>query len=365
MCNSPSKQVTLIEAISLTRSSGDLRLSVNTFKRFLAAGAAPKAVARRHGEPLWDRQEITEWSRERLQALLEDDTRRLLRALHRDAAHQTTPNLTCMDLDTTLPTHHAIVLAEERLIRLLADIRRDHNAQCARLARLTTHSDGNEAPRRSRKRWPVRRRIYASDPTTLARAAIVRLDSMEELARADLGTCRAWLHNMLGWAEAEGAARRRTALEEQQLMDEERERALALDDLRYYASGQAFADEDEARLSSALRGSVRKASLALGGMDFGYHWRQDDTDDLFSGPQRARTGTWRVSWLEHSGELYAWSRLTDQVVLIGAVRARSFEMIEWLGPLEGRQSERNSLALVFEAYEAQRRAGFPAFEPDP
>ena len=35
-------------------------------------------------------------------------------------------------------------------------------------------------------------------------------------------------------------------------------------------------------------------------------------------------------------------------------------MIDWLGPLERRQRERNSLGLLIAAYNEQREAGFPA-----
>jgi hypothetical protein len=84
--------------------------------------------------------------------------------------------------------------------------------------------------------------------------------------------------------------------------------------------------------------------MDAGGMDFGSHWRRFGDDKGSSG---RRTGTWRLSWIEETGEIYAtrWD-VASELWLIAHGFHRKDEVWDLLTPVERRQDEPNSLLLV-------------------
>ena len=93
-----------------------------------------------------------------------------------------------------------------------------------------------------------------------------------------------------------------------------------------------------------------------GGADFGYHWRRDGDDDpsLYSESQNGFSlGNWRAVWIEENHETAVFisePRRAEMVWMLGNHIQTMGEAMEFFSPLEERQAERNSLALLLDAY---------------
>lgn len=87
-----------------------------------------------------------------------------------------------------------------------------------------------------------------------------------------------------------------------------------------------------------------------GGADFGYHWRRDGDD---TGERKRNQGTWHAVWISENQEAAIFRRspgLPDIVILLGDHIRSMDEAMDFFVPLESRQSERNSIALLMDAY---------------
>lgn len=359
---SESPFVTTTEVLSLTRRSVSLRLSRQTFLRFVASGQAPARVERRGGEPLWDRKQIERWMQDRLQPLLEDEARSAFRFEDRERTVPLTPSLSTVSLDPDLPTHRAVLRGENRLEQYLHDIA-SHRARlrdaAAQLAEELSRNGGDEhVPRR----WMRRRPLTLGERQATVTLQIEQLNQDEARARADLSACRSWIHDLLSWAQHEFSHRIHRVLDETQLADEEDGRRMDLRAFETFSAAE-FADQDPRRGRTDLWPGAEDP-LTLLGMDFGYEWRHDLSDRPYA-EYRRHTGTWRVSWIQETGELYGFDRRSGTVILIGRLPDLDpFEMMAWFRPLETRMAERNSLAVVVEALREQQRTGFAAFSDD-
>lgn len=80
----------------------------------------------------------------------------------------------------------------------------------------------------------------------------------------------------------------------------------------------------------------------IGGREYGSKWRSDVTPDAL----------WRLHWIKATGESVLENGMTDEIWLLGnAVHSRK-EADAVFATIQSRQGERNSLALVLDAYEA-------------
>lgn len=93
-----------------------------------------------------------------------------------------------------------------------------------------------------------------------------------------------------------------------------------------------------------------------GGADFGYHWRRDGDDNpnhYGEDQNNFRTGNWRAVWIEENQETAVFisepSR-PEMVWLLGSHIRTMGEAMEFFAPLEKREVERNSIALLMDAY---------------
>lgn len=115
-------------------------------------------------------------------------------------------------------------------------------------------------------------------------------------------------------------------------------------------------------MSEYLEGDERRrlrwvnAPEVPGGADFGYHWRRDGDDDpsLYGESQNTFTlGNWRAVWIEENKEtavfISAQGR-AELVWLLGNHIQTMGEAMKFFAPLEERQAERNSFALLMDAY---------------
>ena len=350
--------LTTTQVLSLTRRRGPLRLPKRIFDQYVASGVAPQPVARRGGEPLWERRQVDEWAEGELQSLLDTQGRRLLIAQGRNTVTPAFPALSTIRLDSELPTHAAVLHAELELVRGLEDVARGRREVSRRLARLPA----TEEPA-SPSSWTSRLRKRPATTSEVRSGLLQDRDALTDLERrlsADLGSCRAWTYELLAWAEAEALDRRVGALEETYLRDEEVNRRVDFEGLTLFASPEAFVAGDARRLARYDHGPIGEDQrMVLAGADFGHAWRHDDTDsDL-----RSRPGTWRVSWIQSSGEMYCVERAGGVVVLIGTARTTFDRLADWMLDLENRQAEPNSLTLVLDAFREQERAGFPTIPP--
>lgn len=86
------------------------------------------------------------------------------------------------------------------------------------------------------------------------------------------------------------------------------------------------------------------------GLTIGGRWRRDGDDEWHSG---SPTGQWRCTWSRQTKETAVWIAGDDnagEVWLLGAHIESADQAMDLLAPLEKRQAERNSLALVLDAY---------------
>lgn len=383
-------ELTVQQVVSVAAETGR-PLAVSTFRTYVAKNQAPQPVRRAGRTPLWDEDQIRTWIDQGRLATLTHD--RALEQWHADSATNPFPVAPLIELDPShlvnlnaaLPLHESIAQAEvdlEMRIVVLDEAVRHFEASLAR-----TEAEGTAGQDLT---WQAHRMTVA---TLLQRWKTIRLDRAIEQdrtllqqrlfsvrralddARHDLRTCRGWTSELLRWADAQRARRIERLLSEE-MEAERRDRALQGDEGRLYGSAADFVLEDARRCSYALSAGAAnrpiraadvledlratgstKATLVLAGGDFGYSWRHDGSDN----PGYSRPGQWRVSWIGSSGELYAEHRQHDKVWLVGTTPAVAFERaVNWLAPLERRQDERNSLAVLFGAYAEQREAGFPA-----
>ncbi|MFK4637125.1 hypothetical protein [Paenarthrobacter histidinolovorans] len=90
-----------------------------------------------------------------------------------------------------------------------------------------------------------------------------------------------------------------------------------------------------------------------GGADFGYHWRRDGDDDPVYGDPENGVGNWRAVWIGEIRETAVFISTPTraaEVWLLGDHISSMDEAMDFFGPLEERQDERNSLALLLDAY---------------
>lgn len=93
-----------------------------------------------------------------------------------------------------------------------------------------------------------------------------------------------------------------------------------------------------------------------GGADFGYHWRRDGDDDSshYGETQNHFTlGNWRAVWIEENQETAVFISTpgrAEMVWLLGNHIHTMDEAMKFFAPLEERQAERNSFALLMDAY---------------
>ncbi|HEY8702430.1 MAG TPA: hypothetical protein VIM08_15930, partial [Arthrobacter sp.] len=89
-----------------------------------------------------------------------------------------------------------------------------------------------------------------------------------------------------------------------------------------------------------------------GGADFAYHWRRDGDDDPSYGSD-TRTGNWRAVWIPENQEAALFistpTRAAEVWLLGNHIRSMD-EAMKFFVPVEQRQQERNSIALLMDAY---------------
>lgn len=111
-----------------------------------------------------------------------------------------------------------------------------------------------------------------------------------------------------------------------------------------------FTAEDERRCGAfTFKGGLRDVA----GADFGYRWRRDVDE------QQGIDGRWALHHVLETNEtvLEFQPRSADSAVWLLGSEIESFdEAMDVFFTLEQRQSERNSIALVLDAYE-EHRAG--------
>lgn len=96
----------------------------------------------------------------------------------------------------------------------------------------------------------------------------------------------------------------------------------------------------------------------LGGADFAYRWKGE--------PLRDHSGDWRLSWVMGTSELYFTEALSqhgpNHVLPVCTTPAGTSldDMIQWLLPFEGIAKEHNSVGLVLEEAELQKRCDWPS-----
>lgn len=396
--------LTLAEVLSVAASNGR-PVTASTFRTYVAKKLAPQPTHRRSRTPLWDSSEIEGWlqndfertsSAHAEQALAIPDVMTEMPAVSLRSSH-------LVRLDPALPFPEALVKAEGELKRRVDELRDVVSRLQAAIA--TTCLEGAIPPRHFREgliagllqrreaaRIERQRNRDAEEDASYLKATTIALRDAE----GDHELVNDSVLNLLAWAEAE-KKRRVAQVLDAEVEQERAQRRLKEERGRRFESAIAFIRDDPERLSwvsssSGQRDEPPKAAvldaiagtpsdfdpydifLVLGGADFGYHWRQDGTDTRLMSSDEP-LGGWRVSWLQASGELYAqfrpevpgWnspkSRLINSapVWLIGRTPRTSLRsMIDWLAPLERRQSERNSLSIVFDAFDEQESADFPA-----
>ncbi|UFU16051.1 hypothetical protein LQK89_17675 (plasmid) [Curtobacterium sp. C1] len=163
--------------------------------------------------------------------------------------------------------------------------------------------------------------------------------------RAELAEVSAWLELMFTTAATAQAAR------QQRRVDEEVRQEQAARDVssRRFATftRDEFAEQDQRRVARVERGH-----LTLEGSVLGTGWRQDSTDDSSGNSVK---GNWSLVWNhltnETTVELAAY-RHEPMVWLLGTKITSVQQFQDVFNPLQGRMTERNSLALVLDAYEA-------------
>lgn len=120
---------------------------------------------------------------------------------------------------------------------------------------------------------------------------------------------------------------------------------------------EAFIDEDERRQA---RGWDREADLVVAGADFGYRWHRDAD----AGPDAE--GSWSLHYIRETHETIleyrplapSWTEQPSEPIMIwllGNAIESMEEAEEVFPPIERRQGERNSLALVLDAYSEYAR----------
>lgn len=158
----------------------------------------------------------------------------------------------------------------------------------------------------------------------------------------ELVSVRRWLETM--FSEVEQASASRDALIEQARLDEERATRDITPRWCSVYSLQAFVDEDPQRRSAAWGDNV-----VVSGIDYGYRWRRDGDDSALG------DGNWSLHWIEETHETILERRSPHapiEIWLLGAAITSNDDVGRIFIPLEARMSERNSLALVLDAYAA-------------
>jgi predicted DNA-binding transcriptional regulator AlpA len=395
--------LTLAQVLSVAADNGR-PVTPSTFRTYVAKKLAPQPTRRQSRTPLWDRADIEAWLQDDLdrasfahavQALGIPEESTAVQGISLRTSH-------LVRLDPALPFPDALVEAEGDLESRIVDLQ----DLVGRLEAVVTTASMHESlpstsrqglvagllQRREAARTYRQQTQQAAEVAAELEATTIALREAQE----DLEQVRESIMNLLAWAEKEKKRRVARMLNEEVEREREERR---LDESRgtRYESAIAFIGEDDRRLSwvagpSGQRDEPSKAEvlkaisgepsdfdpfdifLVLSGADFGYRWRHDDTYAKRSS-SLDRQGEWRLSWIPESGELYAqyrpalrgWTAPSSRSInsapvwLIGCTPVTSLRaMTEWLEPIERRQSERNSLSIVFDAFDEQESAGFPA-----
>lgn len=359
-------------------------LTESTFRTYVSKGNAPAPAHKEGRVPIWDAEQIAAWAAGELESVNSRHAAELYAQAH-VAADASGPLMLhsehLITLDLTLPTHEAVVKLEKDLTERLGALEDAVTRMEQTLGRrLTTEPerevDGGTTLMRILRRWNGGRQDRARQAyldQIAGHLAITR--GARDAAAHDLPAVKSWIAGLLMWAHDEQTRRH------QQLLSEEvaAERAARELDLTACVTEVEFVRADHRRLAwfSCDRDIDRAQVLAmidaghdpqvylgLGGADFGYRWRHDSTDNPHW--RDHAQGSWRVSWIDSTGELYAHSTHHHKVLLLGVTRPTTVEtMIAWMLPLESQQSQRNSLALLAAAFREQQEAGFPNLTPPP
>ena len=402
---SPNAALTLEEVLTLAAGSGR-PVTASTFRTYVAKKQAPQPASRRGRTPLWDRAEIEAWAvseHDRVSYIHAEETLLAIQPAALSRAPISLRPTHLVQIDPALPFPEALVKAEDELENRIGHLREVSE-------RLATVLPDRRAPVDDRRTQPqqglIARLLQRRDSTRNYRMQMQELSEVTaefaatsaalQDAQDDLGVVRESIFGLLSWAAAE--KRRRLDLVLTAELEQERaERRLDERRGQLYCSAIEFIRDDPKRLSwvssasgdrdkpaksevlEAIAGTrsdldPRAVFLVLSGADFGYTWRQDESDTDMDYSNKP-AGSWRISWIESTGDLYAqhrpgrrgWQSPTtrsindSKVWLIGRTPRTSLRaMITWLSPLERRQSERNSLSIVFDAFDQQQSAGFPA-----
>lgn len=165
-------------------------------------------------------------------------------------------------------------------------------------------------------------------------AEVARREDLLPILRAEKRRVGQWLDAMYSSTATAGQARETERLHAQRDITS---RGFAVYGMKDYL------EEDPGR-------QLRWGPVAPGGMDFGYHWRRDGDDDFREGPQRGR---WRCVWFGESQETAVWiseKNRPEEVWLLGTHIQTQDEAMAFFVPLEAQQKERNSLAVLMDAY---------------
>jgi len=171
----------------------------------------------------------------------------------------------------------------------------------------------------------------------LAKRQQIALELREEATRVDR-----WIATMIEHVEAIKAERE--AEEEHRRQVAEWEARDASPRWCSVYSLEAFIDEDERRQA---RGWDRSESLVVGGADFGYRWHRDAD----AGPDAE--GGWSLHVILETKETILEYRQQNQpntIWLLGNAIESMDEAMKVFPPIEPRQRERNSVALVLDTY---------------
>lgn len=367
-----------LQQVLIACAEADRPLAANTFRTYVAKGLAPAPAHRQGRVALWEATQVRSWAAGGLGSLAGQHAAELY-ARANPTADASSPLAVRAEhlvrLDDTLSAHEAAVKLEadlvDRLAMLADEVARIETLMGRQLAhqRASGPAEGaivGRILRRCKAAHEDRaRQLYLQALAEQLAAARAGRDA----AKANLTATRSWIAGLLVWAQNEQARRHKAVLEQEAAA----ERSL---DLSGCVSEAQFVRQDHRRLAWFTpdgeldraevlaridAGADPKVRLVLEGADFGYRWRLDGTDRPHrSGSAEHAAGTWRVSWINSTSELYAHNPRHHQVLLLGATPPTSLStMIAWLAPMERHQSQRNSLAMLAEAVTEQREAGFP------
>ncbi|SEB29989.1 hypothetical protein [Arthrobacter woluwensis] len=259
--------------------------------------------------------------------------------------------------DASLPEHKAYVPYERALTDEVANARDSLEETKRRLQRiedqideaaaahdeaLQEHEQAHEKNaftrlkgRLTENRLPEKKELdaYESQRSALQDRVFRQTESLHVL-EDELRRVSAWLDDMFATTSTQGQAR---ATDKEHAARDVTQRGF----LRYRMDD--FLEENPARKGS-WRPDLPEGTL------FGDHWRRDGDDDWHGGP---RCGEWRCTWSSATGETFVWLAKKNrirEVWLLGDHIKTSEEALKLFSPLERRQNERNSLALVLDAY---------------